>query len=107
MSDPLVTRDEFEAREDLDGWTWAVDSIVAGFRAESYSGAAAFALRVAEAADAAAHHPDIDLRYQRHARIVLTTHGSGGVTGLDLDLARTISDIARSAGVEIDPDTPR
>ena len=107
MSDPLVTRDDFETAEGLDGWTWTGDAIVGGFRAGSYSGAAAFALRVAEAADEAVHHPDIDIRYQRHARVVLTTHGSGGVTGLDLELARTISDIARSTGVDVDPETPR
>ena len=107
MSDPLITRADLAAVPELAGWRWVENSIIGGFRAESFTAAAGFALRVAEAADAANHHPDIDVRYPRHARVVLTTHGSGGPTRLDLELAMTITDIAANSGVELDPDTPR
>jgi 4a-hydroxytetrahydrobiopterin dehydratase len=42
--------------------------------------------RLAEEAD---HHPDIDIRYNR-VTLALTTHDSGGITQLDLDLAERI-----------------
>ena len=112
MADPIpvpVTRDDFDAAA-LSGWTWVdgeLPALVAGFLAESYSGAAAFALEVARASDAAVHHPDIDIRYQRHARVTLTTHGTGGVSDLDLTLAATISSLATEHGVAAEADIPR
>jgi len=47
---------------------------------------------VAEAAEAANHHPDIDIRY---TRIIcsLSTHDSGGITQKDLDLARAMDGV--------------
>jgi len=107
--DALVTRDDFEASQ-LDGWTWVeaeVPYLECGYAADSYTAAAAFALDVAKASDAAMHHPDIDVRYQRFARVSLTTHGSGGVTQLDLDLAGTISELAAAANVAAGADIPR
>lgn len=112
MPDPVptpVTRADFDAAA-LAGWTWVdgeMPALVAGFLAESYSGAAAFALDVAKASDAAVHHPDIDIRYQRHARVTLTTHGTGGVSDLDLSLAAAISQLATEHGVDTETDIPR
>jgi len=107
--DALVTRDDFDAAE-LDGWTWVdadVPYLECGFAAETYTTAAAFALEVAKASDAAVHHPDIDVRYQRFARVSLTTHGSGGITQLDLDLAAEIGSLAAAADVTAGADVPR
>ena len=109
MSDALVTRSDFDDAE-LTGWSWhdgEVPCLVCGFGADTYTGAAAFALEVAQAADDAVHHPDIDIRYQRFARVALTTHGSGGVTQLDLDLAATINRLADRSSITIGADTPR
>ena len=39
-----------------------------------------------ELAEGAAHHPDIDIRYNR-VRLALVTHDAGGLTGKDFDLA--------------------
>jgi len=55
---------------------------------------------VAAAAEAAHHHPDVDLRYPGFVRFVLTTHAVGSVTVLDIDLAETISELASRAGAE-------
>ena len=44
---------------------------------------------VGDAAEAANHHPDIDIRYNK-VRLALTTHDSGGITLLDLALAGAI-----------------
>jgi len=46
--------------------------------------------RVAEMAEAADHHPDIDIRY-RNVRFALSTHDEGGLTDKDLQLAADIN----------------
>ena len=45
--------------------------------------------RVARAADAADHHPDIDIRYTK-VTCTLSTHSAGGITAKDLALAAEI-----------------
>lgn len=45
--------------------------------------------RVAELAEAAGHHPDIDIRW-RTVTFRLTTHSAGGLTAKDFDLAAQI-----------------
>jgi 4a-hydroxytetrahydrobiopterin dehydratase len=49
--------------------------------------------RVATAADAADHHPDIDIRYTK-VTCSLSTHDAGGITELDLKLAGEIERLA-------------
>jgi len=56
------------------------------FVSESYSAGVAFAVRIAMAAEARDHHPDITLGY-RKITVRWSTHDQGGVTQLDLDLA--------------------
>jgi 4a-hydroxytetrahydrobiopterin dehydratase len=46
----------------------------------------AFVNKVADAAEAADHHPDIDIRYNK-VRLALVTHDAGGLTNKDFDLA--------------------
>ena len=48
--------------------------------------------RVAEAAEAADHHPDIDIRW-RTVTFTLVTHSAGGVTEKDVAMARTVDEI--------------
>ena len=45
--------------------------------------------RVAVAADAADHHPDVDIRYTT-VKMSLSTHSAGGLTKKDLALAAEI-----------------
>ena len=45
--------------------------------------------RVADAAERADHHPDIDIRW-RTVRFTLATHSEGGITEKDVSLARQI-----------------
>jgi 4a-hydroxytetrahydrobiopterin dehydratase len=45
--------------------------------------------RVAEAAERADHHPDIDIRW-RTVTFTLATHSEGGITEKDVELAREI-----------------
>ncbi len=88
---PRRTRSEFAARHELPGWRIVDRAVEADFVAGSYSGAAAFVAAIAADADAADHHPDIDLRYRGRVRVRLTTHASNGLTDLDAELAKVIS----------------
>ena len=58
----------------------------------SFVDALDFVARVGALAEASDHHPDIDIRYNR-VTLSLITHDSGGITRLDLDLARSIDDL--------------
>ena len=50
-------------------------------------------MRIGFLAEAADHHPDLDVRW-RKVRVALTTHDSGGLTANDVDLARQIEAVA-------------
>jgi 4a-hydroxytetrahydrobiopterin dehydratase len=73
----------------LPGWQRAGDEIVKTFELPSFPEAIAFVTRVAERAEAADHHPDLDIRY-RKVRVALSTHDAGGITDKDFDLAAEI-----------------
>ena len=88
-----VTAAEFAAL-DLPGWRYLLGTIEATFTAPSFVSAAELAVLIAQAADAANHHPDIDLRPMRTVCVSLSTHDVGGVTDLDVNLARAISALA-------------
>ena len=71
------------------GWQRRGDEICKEFKFADFRQAMRFVNRVADAADAADHHPDIDIRYNRVA-ISLSTHSEGGITEKDFDLASKI-----------------
>ena len=73
----------------LSGWEREGDEIVKTFELPTFPDAITFVTRLAERAEAANHHPDIDIRW-RNVRIALTTHDAGGLTDLDFDLATEI-----------------
>jgi 4a-hydroxytetrahydrobiopterin dehydratase len=55
-----------------------------------------FVNRVAEAAEAADHHPDIKISYNK-VKMSLSTHSEGGVTEKDFELAGKIDEAAGAA----------
>lgn len=81
------------ALDDLTGWELAGGQITREYRLGGFAGAIAFVVRLSYEAEAADHHPDLDIRYDK-VRVTLSTHSEGGVTVKDLDLARAINDIA-------------
>ena len=95
-----VTPDEFVALPGLGDWQRRGRYLHATFRAASYAEAAALVPRIAEASDAAVHHPDVELRYPGLVHVVLTTHATRSLTTLDIDLARVISGLAAGAGAQ-------
>ena len=72
------------------GWTRDRDALTKTFTFKGFKGAMAFVNRVAEAANATNHHPDIHLERYKTVRFVLTTHIAHGPTDADVDLARRI-----------------
>jgi 4a-hydroxytetrahydrobiopterin dehydratase len=75
------------------GWSRQGAALTKTFTFKGFQGAMAFINRVAEAAIAANHHPDIHLEAYKTVRIVLTTHVSHGLTDADVDLAERIDKV--------------
>lgn len=89
----LLDDQEIRARLDhLPGWVREGDVIRKTYTLDSFPDAIAFVNRIAERAEAADHHPDIDIRYDRVA-CALSTHSEGGLTAKDFDLAGEIDEV--------------
>jgi len=73
----------------LPGWAREGDEIVKWYELPSFPAAIDFVGRIADLAEAADHHPDLDIRYRR-LRVALSTHDAGGLTQKDVDLATQI-----------------
>jgi 4a-hydroxytetrahydrobiopterin dehydratase len=73
----------------LPGWSRRGDAITKTFQFRTFLSGIDFVSAVAQAADAADHHPDIDIRYTKIV-CALSTHSAGGITQKDLDMARQI-----------------
>lgn len=73
----------------LPGWSRRGEVITKTYQFRTFISGIDFIVAVAKAAEAADHHPDLDIRY---TKIVcsLSTHSAGGITQKDLDLARQI-----------------
>jgi 4a-hydroxytetrahydrobiopterin dehydratase len=69
-------------------------SIVRDFALANFADAIAFVNRVAEAAEAANHHPDILVHGWNKVRLTLSTHSQGGLTDADFKLAAQIDRLA-------------
>jgi 4a-hydroxytetrahydrobiopterin dehydratase len=82
-----LTEEELRAAlGDLDGWEPVGAAIHKEFAFKGFREAIAFVNRVADRAEAARHHPDIEIHYHR-VGISLSTHDEGGVTSKDVALA--------------------
>jgi 4a-hydroxytetrahydrobiopterin dehydratase len=92
MPDTL-TATEFD-RRGLPDWRYMLGAIEATFTTGSFGQAAELAGRIAAAAEAANHHPDVNLRPPGTVHVVLITHEAHGVTEADVELAATISGLA-------------
>ncbi len=92
----MATLSDDEIRIALDalpGWERADAAITRQYRLDGFAGAIAFVVRLSYVAEAADHHPDVDIRYDK-VRITLSTHSEGGVTSKDVALARVIEALA-------------
>jgi 4a-hydroxytetrahydrobiopterin dehydratase len=97
MATPLLTDDELNAAlKDLPDWVRAGAEITRTVEAATFPAGIELVRRVASAAEAANHHPDIDIRWRR-VTFTLSTHSAGGLTGLDISLAHEIDRLARES----------
>lgn len=82
--------------QDLSGWRREGDEIVKDFELETFPAVIAFVGRIADLAEAADHHPDLDIRYNK-LHVALTSHDAGGLTTKDLALAAQIDAAAAAS----------
>ncbi|HEX7938791.1 MAG TPA: 4a-hydroxytetrahydrobiopterin dehydratase [Gemmatimonadaceae bacterium] len=73
----------------LPGWVRKGDAITKTYSFARFADGIRFVDDVARIADAADHHPDIDVRYTK-VTFTLSTHDAGGITQADMDLAKAI-----------------
>jgi 4a-hydroxytetrahydrobiopterin dehydratase len=81
--------DEQQLREVLAGLPkWRLDGgkLVRDWVFADFIAAMVFVNRIAEIAESAGHHPDIDIRYNK-VRLGLVTHDAGGITQRDAQMA--------------------
>ena len=91
---PLLSEAEIvEGLAALPAWRRDGDALVRTIVCPSFPEAIALVNRVADAAEAANHHPDIAIDWKR-VTFSLTTKASHGLTWRDLDMAASIDRLA-------------
>lgn len=82
----------------LPGWSLSGGMLRKTFAHASFPEAIVFVNAVAQLAEVANHHPDVDIRYS-NITLSLVTHDAGGITDKDVALARGVEEVRRKAGV--------
>jgi 4a-hydroxytetrahydrobiopterin dehydratase len=87
----LLTDAEIQERANqLEGWTVEGKELRITRKFKNFVEAIAFVNQIVEPAEAAGHHPDLEISYNK-VTVSLTTHDAGGLTSKDFDLAQVIS----------------
>lgn len=81
-----------EQLSQFSGWKVSDKKIEKEFSFEDFRGSVDFVNRVANLAESANHHPEIEIDYDK-VEIELSTHSAGGVTQKDIDLATEIEGV--------------
>jgi 4a-hydroxytetrahydrobiopterin dehydratase len=91
MSRTLLTADQLQngLRELDPGWSAAGNALVRTVEFNSFLTAVRFIDELAPVAERLDHHPDLRLSW-RTVELSLSTHSAGGLTELDLELAREL-----------------
>lgn len=92
----MLSQAEIQQRlERLQGWTLnEAGEITKTFTLSGFPQALMFVTAVGVLAEAAQHHPDILIRWNR-VTLSLTTHDAGGLTEKDFALAQQIDQLPR------------
>ena len=93
----MAGRTRAEASAGAPGWRLLLGRLHLATDWPSFADAVAFVTAVAELAEAAEHHPEVDLRHAR-VHLALRTHDVGAVTPLDVDVANRISVLVHERG---------
>lgn len=94
MGRPPRLADDVAARRvaALPGWTRSQETITRTFKFKGFPDSVAFVDRIVAPAEAMAHHPDLDIRYDK-VTVTLSTHDAGGLTEYDFALAAKIDQL--------------
>jgi 4a-hydroxytetrahydrobiopterin dehydratase len=95
MHEQLSTDDVVRALAELDGWAGDTSQLRRSVKAPSFAAGIRLVDAVAKVADEMDHHPDIDIRWTT-ITFTCSTHSAGGVTELDVALARRINELVAS-----------
>jgi 4a-hydroxytetrahydrobiopterin dehydratase len=100
MAELLSTEARKAALRELSGWSEVPgrEAIARTFTFKDFNEAFGFMSRVALVAEKRDHHPEWRNVYKT-VEVVLATHDAGGVTALDIDLAKAMNAIGRQLGV--------
>jgi 4a-hydroxytetrahydrobiopterin dehydratase len=79
--------------ESAPGWQVEAGALTKTFAFEDFVQSMQFVNRLAQAAEDARHHPDIDIRYNK-VTVALSTHDAGGITEKDFALAQEADAVA-------------
>jgi 4a-hydroxytetrahydrobiopterin dehydratase len=97
-ADPLTDDEIVAALAGLDGWARDADSIRRTVTCADFRAAIGLVNAVADAAEAADHHPDIEVRRYKRVTFTLSTHAAKAITARDIDLAEEIDRLAARIG---------
>jgi 4a-hydroxytetrahydrobiopterin dehydratase len=89
MRKPLSETDLLEAVASLPKWKLVEGELVQALTFKDFVQAMEFVNHAAALAEAANHHPDIDIRYNK-VRLALVTHDAGGITHNDIEMAKKL-----------------
>ena len=84
-----------EGLQRLPRWERRGNQILRTFTRADFAQAMVFVNEVAAAAEAAGHHPDIDIRWNT-VTLALSSHDEGGLTERDFQLAARIQELDQS-----------
>ena len=100
MAERLSAEARKSALKGLPGWAEMQGGAAIGrtFVFKDFNEAFGFMARAALVAEKSDHHPEWRNVYKT-VEVVLATHDAGGVTALDIDLAKAMNAIARQLGV--------
>lgn len=101
-----ISAADFRQAAGADGWRAGANGARIAYRTGDFATGARLFAAIAELAERANHHPDVDVRYARLS-VHLFTHSAKGLTQKDVDLAQQISAAARELGVETDATPPQ
>jgi 4a-hydroxytetrahydrobiopterin dehydratase len=87
----LTTEQISEGLKDLE-WEWEGQELIKTVELADFAAALALVNRIGALAEQRNHHPDISIKWNT-VTLRLSTHSAGGITDLDLDLARAIDAI--------------
>lgn len=86
--------DEIASRlNDVPGWSYEDGQVTRTFSFDTFLAGIDFVSKVAQAAEAADHHPDIDIRYS-NIKVAASSHDVGGITERDFKLAAAVNGLA-------------